>query len=749
MPSTPSPEIPAERVRLRQEVAQDCAEVAPAILDELFTQLDDEYFTLFSAAHIAAHARLLAALDDDHPMHVRITPYGERRLEVLLVAYDLFGELSIITGLMAVYGLNIREGQVFSYRRGPERTTPWGSSTRGGLIIDVFTVEYPAAQRFDTAAQTAFLHQLLAYIQLARRGKLQEARAALNDRLMDTIRTSASAWLAPLTPVDIQIDNAASPEWTLVHIHADDTPGFLYSLSNALAMRDINVHRIRIHSVQGRVHDQLELSWRRGGKITSEVGQRELCFIVSLIKQFTHFLPVAPDPVMAMQHFDQFLDRLAADAARGADLRWLWDEHTLHALARVLGSSRFLWEDFLRLHYDTVLPVLKDLHTADRALSRAEVEAYVAQALAGATTPAARKQALNAVKDRELFRIDMRHLIHDDLPFGLFAEELTTLAEVIVAQALALAQEALAPRYGVPRLATGQLCTFALFGLGKLGGRELGYASDLEMLCVYTGQGKTDGPQRLEVSEYAELLIQHVLDGIVARRSGTFAIDLRLRPFGSKGPLASSHDAFCSYYRAPGPAAPFERQALIKLRWLAGDASLGAQIEAQRDAFVYAATPFDLQAAAALRQRQVQELVTPGTVDTKYSRGGLVEIEYTVQYLQLLHGHALPALRTPSTLPAIHALRQAQLLPQEEARALAAAYVFLRRLIDALRLVQGNAEDLVVPPTDANEFTFLARRMGYWQAPQSPTHLAQDMTQHMQQVARIYRAHLPAAALPC
>src|SRR5678816_3440897 len=108
------------------------------------------------------------------------------------------------------------------------------------------------------------------------------------------------------------------------------------------------------------------------------------------------------------------------------------------------------------------------------------------------------------------------------------------------------------------------MCIRDSFGLGKLGGRELGYASDLEMLCVYSGQGQTSGPQQMAVSQYTELLVQQLLDLIVARRSGTFEIDLRLRPFGSKGPLATSLDAFREYYRHGGQAAPFERQALIK-----------------------------------------------------------------------------------------------------------------------------------------------------------------------------------------
>ena len=206
--------------------------------------------------------------------------------------------------------------------------------------------------------------------------------------------------------------------------------------------------------------------------------------------------------------------------------------------------------------------------------------------------------------------------------------------------------------------------------------------------------------------------MQHLRDLIVARQSGIFEIDLRLRPHGAQGPLATSWEVFKAYYSADGQAADFERQALIKLRWVAGDADLGRRVETWRDGYVYSEVPFDLKAAVALRERQIAELVTPEQIDSKYSRGGLVDVEYTVQVLQLCHGAALPKLRIPSTLRAIEALRDAGVLGDSDAAQLAEAYRFLRRLIDAQRIVRGHARDLVLPPPESDEFLFLARRLG-------------------------------------
>ena len=728
----------ASRQALRAEVARRCPQVATEVLDDFFEQLDDDYFALFTGAQIAAHVQLVAAIDDQHPLHVRVVPRSTNSADVLLVGYDLLGAFALITGAMAACGLNIRAGQVFSYKRGPERRTPWGGHTRGGLIVDLFTVDYDAARPFDASAQAAFAAYLTTLIQLQRQGKQQRARDTLNYRLINAIRTSGRNFPGRLFPVEVRIDNTASPDWTVVHITAEDTPGFLYSLSNALAMRDFYVHRVHIRSAQGKVQDELCLGWRQGGKITADAGQQELRFIVVLIKQFTHFLTVAPDPAMALQHFDQFLDHLAAHASLGADLDWLREDDTLQALATMLGSSDFLWEDFLRMQHANLLPVLQDMHATDQPLDTATLRQRLRAALQATDTPAARKAALNTFKDREMFRVDLRHLLRPDLPFGVFADELTDLADVVMAGALDVAQTDLGQRYGQPLLDDGAPCPFALFALGKFGGRELGYASDIEMLCVYGGSGATSGPQRLANAEYATLLVQHLRDLIVARQSGIFEIDLRLRPHGAQGPLATSWEAFKAYYRAAGQAADFERQALIKLRWVAGDAELGRRGEAWRDGYVYGEAPFDRQAAMALRERQIAELVTPGEIDSKYSRGGLVDVEYTVQVLQLRHGGALPKLRVPSTLRAIAALRDAGVLADRAAGELEEAYRFLRRLIDAQRIVRGHARDLVLPPPESDEFLFLARRLGYWEEEDAVARLAADIAAHRQRAARLY-----------
>src|SRR5262249_37368434 len=127
---------------------------------------------------------------------------------------------------------------------------------------------------------------------------------------------------------------------------------------------------------------------------------------------------------------------------------------------------------------------------------------------------------------------------------------------------------------------------FTVCGLGKFGGREMGYASDLEMMFVHEAHGNTS-------TAGFESLVRQVVELIEARDKGIFQVDLRLRPYGDAGAWSVPFDEFHRYYSPAGGAAPFERQALIKLRWIGGDETLGRRVEAHRAAFTYSGATWD------------------------------------------------------------------------------------------------------------------------------------------------------------
>jgi glutamate-ammonia-ligase adenylyltransferase len=267
----------------------------------------------------------------------------------------------------------------------------------------------------------------------------------------------------------------------------------------------------------------------------------------------------------------------------------------------------------------------------------------------------------------------------------------------------------------------------------------MGYASDIELVFVYSSPGRTERTG-IDAGVFFEEVVRELLAFITARQEGIFHVDLRLRPHGAKGPLASPLAAVRRYYRPGGGAAPFERQALVKLRRVAGDVPLGTEVERVRDAFVWGDEPWDRENALHLRDRQCRELVPPGRFNVKYSPGALVEVEYAVQYLQVEHGRALPQLRTPSTLEALDRLREAGRVQPDERFRLRAAYVFWREVADALRMVRGNARDLLLPETGSDEMRFLARRLGYtgpgWE--EAAAAFLADLARHRDAVSRFF-----------
>jgi glutamate-ammonia-ligase adenylyltransferase len=323
------------------------------------------------------------------------------------------------------------------------------------------------------------------------------------------------------------------------------------------------------------------------------------------------------------------------------------------------------------------------------------------------------RATLNAFKDREMFRIDMRHILGHTEEFWDFSKELTALAEVVVNSAYHLCHEDLRTLYGAPCLESGAISEMTVCALGKCGGRELGFASDVELMFIYSGNGETLGPHAITSSEFYEKVVETFVSAIRARREGIFEIDLRLRPYGKAGSLAVSLEAFRRYFAPDGPAWAYERQALVKLRPIAGNPELGQHVASLRDQFVYAGEPFDVTAMRAMRERQIRHLVTGGTFNAKFSPGGLADAEYLVQSLQITHGHRDPTLRSTNIREAMAALASAGILSPDDYAQLRRAHTFLRWLIDGLRMVRGNAKDVTVPPADSEEFAFLARRLRY------------------------------------
>jgi glutamate-ammonia-ligase adenylyltransferase len=332
---------------------------------------------------------------------------------------------------------------------------------------------------------------------------------------------------------------------------------------------------------------------------------------------------------------------------------------------------------------------------------------------------------------------------------------LSDLAEACLAETVAIVRPGVFRRFGEPET------PLAVLGLGKLGGREMSYSSDLDLIFLF---GDEDAPvlspqgggRGVTAFEVMSRLAQRILHGLgaILPSGRLYTVDTRLRPSGEQGTLVSSLEGFERYHDKQ--AALWERQALIKARTVAGDAALGARVEAIARRHVWEGPPLDPHKAAQeigrLRARLERELAneTAGRFNIKVGRGGLLDVEFLVQYLQLVHGPHLPLLRHRATRPALEALRAAGVLDDATFGVLATGYRFLRRLENRMRIVHDRSISQL--GDDPLELDKLARRLGYRQAAGGGgdpsvavgARLLDEYRRHTARVRAIYARWLPA-----
>ncbi len=715
-------------------------EPSPVVRQHI-SRMDTSYTQVFSIEEIHGHADMAEKLSAETPVLVNIDLLEENSWNVTIVAYDYPGELSILCGLLFVHGFDILNGYAFTYEpadspdskaqaagvpnqfRGQSINSKRSKDIQSSLqisdrqkIVDVFRVKPVNKSLGGPDIWDAYVSDLNEMISMFQSGKRREARGMLAKRVGIAFQAIPGK-IHPLLPIDIDINNNRSRRYTVLEIDAPDTVGFLYEFTNALAFTRTNIARMVVRSIGNRAQDVFFVTDANGKKIEDLSRQRELRAAIVLIKHFTHLLPNSPNPETALLHFREFLSHLFQRPNWPDEIGSIGQSDVLKALAHILGVSDFLWDDFLRMQYANLFPVVKDMDALESSKPRdvldSELSLALEKCLVGGIGYPDWRAALNAFKDRELFRIDMRHILELTDEFWDFAAELTDLAEVVIEKTYIRCRQELVERYGEPQTMDNTPSDLSILALGKCGGRELGFASDIELMFIYSSDGKTSGAESTETSEFYEKLVRSIVTTIHARQEGIFQIDLQLRPYGKAGSMAVSLDAFKRYYSPDGPAWAYERQALVKMRPICGEPALGHQLCVLRDTYTYGSGSFDVTSMRAMRERQIRHLVTGGTFNAKYSPGGLVDVEYLIQGLQIIHGEKNPSLRVTNIRQAMSLLNESGFLSGDDYTTLRKAHTFLRWLIDSLRVVRGNAKDVTVPPYESEEFAFLARRLRY------------------------------------
>jgi glutamate-ammonia-ligase adenylyltransferase len=702
--------------------------------EECLARLPPRYFDEFDTPVVAEHVFWLCTLSVEKPFHVRVEPLegSPERVAITVVSFDVEGMLGLLTGILGSSRFDIQTGSVYTFTRDaaaatrgaarrPSRRMPAGPVIPRRRIVDRFVGNAPVGSGTpedaadELPALTRALEQSLGSVLplMLPGGDREKARRMVNEAVADQLRRDEGAAGGGLYPVNLNFETPPDGP-TIMSILSEDTPFFLYSLATALSLQGVSIEGVRINTSANLIRDELELADRSGSPIRDAARLDQIRLSVLLTKQFTYFLGQAPDPYAALVRFESLSDSIIRETAGRGLTSMLSEPLVLQELARLLGASDYLWEDFIRRQYENILPML-DQASGGFSTPSGDVDARLQKLLAGAPEGTEKRRLLNEFKDTENFRIDLDHILQRERDFFFLSTKLTELAEAIVRGALVIAWDEATARYGTPRTVAGLPAQYAVFGLGKLGGRALGYASDLELLFVYSDNGTTDGAEQISNTEFFERFFTETTGCIETKREGIFQVDLRLRPYGKAGPNAVSLESFIRYYGREGDAHSYEKLALTRLRFVAGDEALGHRVESLRDDLVYGTDSIDLTQLSELREKQLAEKAAGERYNAKFTPGGLVDLEYGLQILLVQHGRINEKLRTPSLHAALEELSRSGLMDEEEAARLVRSYRFLRNLINGLRMLRGNAQDLFLPDVESLEYAHLARRAGYTQ----------------------------------
>ncbi len=440
--------------------------------------------------------------------------------------------------------------------------------------------------------------------------------------------------------------------------------------------------------------------------LAASIGDNHFGSVVGALGQF---LPVQADPDMALNNLERFLSRPAGRE----QIAVLLDSQArgLEALVQLFSTSQF-FSDLLTAYpddLDVVHGPLRPSPTLDELVANLEAD------VDAATDDNSVLRSFRRFRQRQQLRIGVNDVIRDR-PLEEITKDLSTVAEASIEVALRTAVRNMSKRFGLPYLASGEPSRCVVLGFGKLGGGELNYSSDIDLMAIYDDDGRTSGA-RITVGNdefWSRCIVEMVrLLSAHTDRGQAYRIDLRLRPEGQRGALARSLASTLSYYDTLGRT--WERQALIKVRPVAGERDLGDEFLRAIEGFVWRKylSFSEINEIKAMKRRIEHKAHHAGDSerDVKTGHGGIRDVEFTIQFLQLLNGGDMPQLRRRGTLAAMQALESAGCLTDPEFRALDDAYRFLRKTEHRLQLLFDWQTHRL--PEQSEELRKLALRMGY------------------------------------
>lgn len=437
-----------------------------------------------------------------------------------------------------------------------------------------------------------------------------------------------------------------------------------------------------------------------------------LDLLANIIGQLQEHLALASDPDMALNNLGRFI--AAARNPLGTASLLERDPEALPALLQIFSSSQYLSDLLISDTESYDLLRLTEGQPVNRETLVEEISAEV-QALDDET---AVMEALRRFKRRETLRICYGDLIRGQR-LDVVTRQVSYLADAIVEAALRYARRALEEKRGRPTRPNGQPARFVVLGMGKLGGAELNYSSDIDLVLLYDADGDVLPSRRITNGEFFDRLARETFKLLTDNTplGQAYRVDLRLRPEGQRGPLVIGLEAAYQYYDVLGRT--WERQAYVKARAVAGDLELGKEFLSRLEPWIYRRYLglADITGIKALKRRIEHRATVEGgeTRDVKTGRGGIRDVEFAIQFLQLLNGGDLPQLRTGNTLEALARLEEVGCLNHQERGLLEQNYTFLRNIEHRLQIMFDLQTHLL--PTEPEERRKVAIRMGYVDQP--------------------------------
>jgi glutamate-ammonia-ligase adenylyltransferase len=447
----------------------------------------------------------------------------------------------------------------------------------------------------------------------------------------------------------------------------------------------------------------------------------------ALCEQLAAVAPRLADPDMALNNLERYI--LAHHSPLSAVALFERDPGALPPLLLLFSASQTLADQLCNdpESYD-LLRV-----TGGRAVARDVLVDELIADVRALSSEAEVLAALRRFKRRETLRIAYGDIVRNH-SVAKVTRQISYVADAIVEAAVDFASRQASEKQAARNGRGAAPPRFVVLALGKLGGRELNYSSDIDLVMLYQDAGAENGAPEGDGSEYAQRIAREVIRLLTEPTDLGFAyrVDMRLRPDGRQGPLVARVDQALAYYDTRGRT--WERQAYIKARAIAGDLELGKEYLHHLRPWIYRRylSLADITGIKSLKRRIDKSAIDAGVAErnVKTGRGGIRDIEFVIQFLQLLNGGAVPNVRTGNTFVAIERLETVGCLTHQERTILEENYSFLRKVEHRLQIMF-DLQTHDMPVSDI-ELAKLARRLNY---PPSPSPLAAFKKEYAERTA--------------